>query len=183
MPRTLPPSAPLNTFTSVKAKNTCFTFLKIKHDSVAYLVHFPACRFFSTLKLLRRWASKEMVFSQKIRIVDWNPIYITSTQGSPCVFPYCVAWFTLRLAVAHHSIRLIAKFRRDLAWWLGYFTCWNGVSFFRMPSISSLLDLFVVSNAADSVGFWVFCTNAWFQTHGQPGLLLVTSRCKRFFPF
>ena len=36
-----------------------------------------------------------------------------------------------------HPIRLNLEFRCDLAWWREFFTTWDGVSFFRMPSISS----------------------------------------------
>lgn len=40
-----------------------------------------------------------------------------------------------------HPIRHNDEFHRDLAWWLEFFTSWDGVSFFHLPSITSLHDL------------------------------------------
>ena len=53
----------------------------------------------------------------------------------------------------HHPIRLNVEFRRDLAWWMEFIGSWDGVSFFRMPSITSLPDMFIASDAAGAAGF------------------------------
>jgi hypothetical protein len=61
-----------------------------------------------------------------------------------------------------HPIRLNREFKRDLAWWLEFFGVWNGISFFRMPSITFLPDLYVASDASGSCGFGAICGNSWF---------------------
>ena len=58
-------------------------------------------------------------------------------------------------------IRLNCEFRRDLAWWLEFLQSWNGVSFFRMPSICSFPDLFVASDSSGSLDFGAIWRNAW----------------------
>ena len=51
-----------------------------------------------------------------------------------------------------YLIRLKAKFRGDLTWWLEYLLSWDGISVFQITSLSPLSDLFATSHAASSLG-------------------------------
>ena len=63
-----------------------------------------------------------------------------------------------------HPIRLNAEFRRDLHWWLAFFQDWNGISFFLLPGLQPLSDLFVASDAAGSRGFGALWRRNWFAS-------------------
>lgn len=47
---------------------------------------------------------------------------------------------------------------------LEFFVSWNGVGFFRMPTITSLPDLLVVSDPAGALGFGAICGDICYGT-------------------
>lgn len=61
-----------------------------------------------------------------------------------------------------HPIRLNMEFCLDLCWWLEFTQSWNGISLFCMPSICSLLELFIASNSSGAIGFSAIWNNVWF---------------------
>ena len=127
-------------------------------------------------------ADETAVYPEGVGIAHWfSP---ARSQGYPPGRSFLRRMINLLSAFRSpaHPIRLNLEFRCDLAWWREFFTTWDGVSFFRMPSISSFPDLFVATDAAGSVGFGTIWGTAWLPV---PGLRLgprPLSPIWRFFP-
>ena len=81
-----------------------------------------------------------------------------------------------------HPIRLNTDFRRDLGWWLDFLQTWNAVSFFRMPSVSSLPEFFVASDSSGAHGFGAIWRNEWFAGYWPPSVPTTNITTLELFP-
>ena len=95
---------------------------------------------------------------------SWHHLsfFAASRTCQPCwkCVPSCVSPPSVQGRGAT-PIRLNVKFRADLARWQCFVEDWNGVSF--LPTLSSLLDYTVASDASEQWGCGAWFTNLWFQ--------------------
>ena len=62
----------------------------------------------------------------------------------------------------HHRIKLNAKFRGDIVWWLTYLPTWNGVSFLYDTEWTSSPDVELYTDASNK-GFGCYFQGQWCQ--------------------
>jgi hypothetical protein len=142
---------------------TVLIFLGVELNSVAQTARLPHEKLVATFQLLRNWACKKWCTRKELESLIGSLHHVSKVVPPGRTFlrrmidPLCA--FRSRT----HPIRLNLEFRRDLAWWLEFLHSWNGVSFFRMPSVCSFPDLFVASDSSGAVGFGAIWSNAWFS--------------------
>ena len=61
----------------------------------------------------------------------------------------------------HHRIALTSAFQKDVAWWIHYLPCWNGVSLFYQEEWESSVDMHIYTDSSDlaAAGYY---QGAWF---------------------
>ena len=141
---------------------TSLVFLGIELDSVTQTARLPQIKLAATLKLLHRWAAKRWCTRKELESLIGSLQHVCKVVPPGRSFLRRMIDLLCAFRSPHHPIRLNLEFRRDLAWWLDFLRSWNGVSFFRMPSVSSLPDLYLASDAAGAIGFGAVWRNAWF---------------------
>lgn len=79
-----------------------------------------------------------------------------------------------------HPIRLNCVFKKDLAWWLDFFSQWNGISFFLFPDLVPPPD---ISASSDASGVhWLYINSQWFNGRWLPQQLCLSIAYKELFP-
>ena len=142
--------------------SSTLVFLGIELDSVAQVARLPPHKFAATIDLLQAWSTKRWCTRKELESLIGSLQHVCKIIPPGRSFLRRMINLLSTFRSPAHPIRLNLEFRCDLAWWREFFTTWDGVSFFRMPSISSLPDLFVATDAAGSVGFGAIWGTAWF---------------------
>ena len=135
-------------------------FLGIELNSLTQTARLPHNKLISTLELLYQWASKKWCTRTELESLIGSFHHVTKVVPPGRTFLHRKIDLLCAFRSPSHPIRLNTEFRRDLAWWLEFLQSWNGVSFFRMPSICSFPDLFVASvlvQFAATRGWWRRC--------------------------
>ena len=136
-------------------------FLGIELNSLTQTARLPHDKLISTLELLGQWASKKWCTRTELESLIGSLHHVTKVVPPGRTFLRRMIDLLCAFRSPSHPIRLNCEFRRDLAWWLEFLHSWNGVSFFRLPSICSFPDLFVASDSSGSHGFGAIWRNAW----------------------
>ena len=137
-------------------------FLGIELDSVAQIARLPPHKFAATIDL--GIVGETVVYPEVVGIAYWFlPARLQDYPPGPSFVRGMINLLSLFRSTAY-PIRLNFEFLCDFVWWREFLTTWDGVSFFRMPSISSLEDLFVATDAGGSVCFGAIWGAAWFAT-------------------
>ncbi|XP_028416203.1 uncharacterized protein LOC114540089 [Dendronephthya gigantea] len=143
--------------------STTLTFLGIELDSVSQMARLPQQKFVAILRLLNEWAIKRWCTRKELESLVGSLHHVTKVVPPGRSFLRRMINLLCAFRSPSHPIRLNVEFRRDLAWWLEFLQSWNGVSFFRLPSVCAFPDLFVASDSAGATGFGAIWRNAWFS--------------------
>ena len=119
-------------------------FLGTELNSLTQTARLPH-KLISTLELLYQWASKKWCTRTELESLIGPFHHVTKMVPPGRTFLRCKIDLLCAFRSPSHPIRLNTEFCHNLAWWLEFLQSWNGVSFFRMPSICSFPDLFVAS--------------------------------------
>ncbi len=148
--------------TKCEGPTTILVFLGIELDSVLQIARLPREKFLATLQLLQFWSTKAWCTRKELESLCGSLHHVCKVVPPGRSFLRRMLNLLCGFRNPNHPIRLNLDFKRDLAWWLEFFGEWNGVSFFRMSSVTSLPDLYVASDSSGSCGFGAVCGNAWF---------------------
>ena len=143
--------------------STVLIFLGIKLNSVTQTACFPRAKLLATLKLLWQWVSRRWCTRKELESLIGSLHHITKVLPPGRSFLRRMIDLLCAFRSLSHPICLNVEFCRESAWWLEFLQSWNGVSFFRMPSICSLSDLFVTTDSVGAFGFGAIWRNAWFS--------------------
>ncbi len=142
---------------------TVLIFLGVELNSITQTARLPHEKLVATMQLLREWAGKKWCKRKELESLIGSLHHVTKVVPPGRTFLRRMIDLLSAFRSPSHPIRLNREFRRDLAWWLDFFQSWNGVSFFRMPSVCSFPDLFVASDSSGAIGFGAIWRNAWFS--------------------
>ena len=142
---------------------TVLIFLGVELNSVAQMACLPHEKLVATFQLFRDWACKKWCTRKELESLIGSLHHVTKVVPPGRTFLRRMIDLLCAFHSRTHPIRLNWEFRRDLAWWLEFLHSWNGVSFFRMPSVCSFPDLFVASDSSGAVGFGAIWRNTWFS--------------------
>ena len=172
---------PLNP-TKCEGPTPRLVFLGIELDSVAQMARLPEAKFSATQALLLHWQSKRWCSRTELESLIGTLHHVCKVIPPGRSFLRRMIDLLCAFRSPHHPIRLNVEFRSDLAWWIEFFGSWDGVSFFRMPSITSLPDMFIASDAAGAAGFGAVWQNAWFAESWPLGLISASITVLELFP-
>ena len=141
---------------------TVLVFLGIELDSVAQTAKLPADKVQHIVQLLHSWSSKKFCTQRELQSLIGHLHHACKVVRPGRTFLRRMIDLLSCFRHRAHPIRLNVQFRRDLQWWLSFFTEWNGISFFLSPAVTPLVDLSVSSDASGALGFGAICANQWF---------------------
>ncbi len=130
----------------------CLTDWSVMNAELYYF-HVSHEKLVATLQLLRDWAGKKWCKRKELESLIGSLHHVTKVVPPGRTFLRRMIDLLCAFRSPSRPIRLNREFRRDLAWWLDFLQSWNGVSFFRMPSVCSFPDLFVASDSSGAIGF------------------------------
>lgn len=148
--------------TKCEGPSTVLVFLGIELDSVSQIARLPPAKLASAGRLLHRWAARRWCSRKELESLVGVLHHVSKVVPPGRTFLRRMINLLSAFRSPSHPIRLNVDFRQDLAWWLAFLQSWDGVSFFRLPSLCAFRDLFVASDAAASLGFGALWRDAWF---------------------
>ena len=142
---------------------TVLIFLAVELNSITQTVRLPHEKLVATLQLPREWAGKKWCKRKELESLIGSLHHVTKVvpPGRTFFTPHDRPVMRLSFTIPPHSPESGIPPRFGLV--VGFSPSWNGVSFFRMPSVCSFPDLFVASDSSGAIGFGAIWRNAWFS--------------------
>ena len=130
--------------------STCLTTLGIELNSILQIARLPTAKLLDLKLLLREWSSRKWCTRVQLESLIGKLHYACLVVWPGRTFLRRMINLLSAFRSRDHPICLNVEFRLDLLWWIEFIEEWNGTSFFLLPGLMPVADLFVTSDAAGS---------------------------------
>ena len=161
---------------------TCLVILGIEIDTMAETLRLPADKFAATLQLLRAWSSFKWCRKKQLQSLIGVLHHACKVVWPGRTFMRRMINLLRCFRKDDHPIRLNEEFKRDLNWWLDFFSQWNGISFFLLPHLLPPPTVYVGSDASGTRGYGAYLNSDWFNGRWSPKQTFLSIAYKELFP-
>ena len=162
--------------------STCLTTLGIELNSILQIARLPTAKLLDLKLLLREWSSRKWCTRVQLESLIGKLHYACLVVWPGRTFLRRMINLLSAFRSRDHPIRLNVEFRLDLLWWIEFIEEWNGTSFFLLPGLMPVADLFVTSDAAGSTGYGALYRQQWFNQQWMPAQRPLSIAYKELFP-
>lgn len=161
---------------------TCLVVLGIEIDTVAEIARLPADKYAAIYDTLHQWSSYKWC-----RKKDLQSLIGLLHHACKVVWPgrtFLRRMINLISCFRNdsHPIRLNGEFKKDLHWWLDFFSQWNGIIFFLFPDLVPPPKFSVGSDASGTIGYGAHMNSEWYNRQWIPHQLCLSIAYKELFP-
>ena len=156
--------------------------LGIELDTIKLQARLPKDKFDLIASLLAFWSNKRHCTRKELESLIGHLQHACKVIPQGRTFLRRMINLLTAFRREDHPIRLNREFHLDLAWWLEFFTSWNGKSFLLAPQWAPLPDFQISSDASGTMGYGAIFMSHWFTGSWSVSQLGFSIAYKELFP-